>query len=259
MLARYIDDAKVDMIFKKISNRVATYEDAQEYSIAIGDILRDSFIDLDISNADVEDVCRVVSSAMRQNYDLSSMVCASVQDNINDIADISYNPVQPPINLNKIEGMQTVLRDAELMDDVKEEVSNALSTYTSSVVDDWIKANVDFQARNGYKPIIVREYEGMHYDPHRKPHWQDCPYCKSLEGTFDYGKEPKNIYKRHEKCKCIVSYYPDKESKGKITALQKGEKDINKILWNTGTGKKRESVARRNRQTSKNDALMRIG
>lgn len=235
----FAENKKIEQIFKRMRNGVASYEDAHLFAIEIGDILKGAFNNLDLTDADLEAVSNViVANAMTQNYNLSSMVCAVVQENLNDLAEVGLNPLQPEINTSKIAGLQTKLAESESTA-VQNEVATAMSTYTQSVVDDWVKLNADFQAKIGMQPIIVREYEGMHYDPHRKPHWQNCKYCQDRAGTFAYADVTNEVYKRHLDCKCIVTYYPNKKAKGRITALAKGEKDTQQVLWNTGTGKPR--------------------
>lgn len=246
----FAENKKIERVFKRMRNGVATYEDAHLFAIEIGDILKKSFNDLDITGANLEEISKIiVANAMTQNYNLSSMVCAVVQENLNDFAEVGLNPLQPSINISKINGLQTKLVESE-SSAVQNEIATAMATYTQSVVDDWVKINADFQARAGMHPIIVREYEGMHYDPHRKPHWQDCKYCQSRAGTYDYRTVTNEVFKRHLDCKCIVTYYPDKKSKGRITALAKGEKDTQQALWNTGKGNtRRRSIPKKEKYT----------
>lgn len=252
------ENKRIEEVFKRMRGGYATYEDAQTFAMTIGDILRDSFNELDIEGANVEELCEViVSNAMTQNYNLSSMVCSVVQESLNEAAEVGLNPIQPRLNISKIDGLQTILEEAEDIVGVQNEVATAMSTFTQSVVDDWVKSNADFQARAGLNPVIVRKYEGMHFDPHRTPHWRDCPYCKNLEGIYNYREEPRDVYKRHIDCRCIVSYYPDEKSKGRITALAKGQLDTEQVLWNTGmktSNSKKAIASRRRREYAREEA-----
>ena len=58
------------------------------------------------------------------------------------------------------------------------------------------------------------------------------------------------MFARHTGCSCTVMYYPNGSVKGKITALAKGEKDTDKVLWNTGEvfSNSRNAELRRRRQ-----------
>lgn len=33
-----------------------------------------------------------------------------------------------------------------------------------------------------------------------------CPWCQNLAGIYEYGTEPKDIFKRHDNCTCIVTF-----------------------------------------------------
>ena len=70
-------------------------------------------------------------------------------------------------------------------------------TFSQSVVDDTLKKNIDFQAKAGLKPKIVRKLVG-----------KACDWCRNLAGSYDYPKVPSDVYHRHERCRCTVEYDP---------------------------------------------------
>ena len=52
--------------------------------------------------------------------------------------------------------------------------------------------------------------DGKHFE---RKKLVDCQWCKSLSGTFDYQAvraSGSDVYKRHESCRCVVTYIPDK-------------------------------------------------
>ena len=66
-----------------------------------------------------------------------------------------------------------------------------------SAVTDTIKTNADFQSKSGLSPKIKRV-----------AHAGCCDACAALEGEWDYGKEPDDVYWRHGNCTCTVTYDP---------------------------------------------------
>lgn len=54
-----------------------------------------------------------------------------------------------------------------------------------------------FHAKAGLKPKITRVVVG-----------DCCDWCRALAGTYTYGDEPEDIYRRHRYCRCRVEYSP---------------------------------------------------
>ncbi|MDD6201372.1 MAG: hypothetical protein PUB13_00270 [Lachnospiraceae bacterium] len=58
------------------------------------------------------------------------------------------------------------------------------------------KIQQDFQ--NGFdKSSMIEELHGG-----------CCEWCRALAGTYSYPDVPKDVYRRHQRCRCIVEYYP---------------------------------------------------
>ena len=69
-----------------------------------------------------------------------------------------------------------------------------------SFLDDWTRENARLSASAGLRATITREEVS-----------KCCKWCHALAGTYEYGKEPKDIYRRHDNCKCAVIFKRDKE------------------------------------------------
>ena len=65
------------------------------------------------------------------------------------------------------------------------------------MVDDSIRLNVEAQGGAGLRPRVVRRAE---------PHC--CAWCSALDGSYDYPNVPQDVYRRHEHCRCDVTYDP---------------------------------------------------
>lgn len=235
------EDKRIESAFKKIRTSKATYEDAQTFAKAVGDIL--GGVLGQIENID-EKSAYVIEQMLNQNTKLVDVVCQIAQDNLNEAAGVGMNAVKPR-EAYKNERVTKATETIVLAGDEKRASVAKISAQTlaQGIVDDWVQTNADFQAEAGLKPIIVRKWSGR-WGTHDTKH---TDWCKSLEGVYEYGKEPKNVYVRHEGCQCTVSYYPNKLSQGRITALAKGELDNEQVLWNSGSDS-RQAVLRRRRK-----------
>lgn len=70
-----------------------------------------------------------------------------------------------------------------------------------SFLDDWTRENVRLSASAGLRATITRDEVS-----------KCCDWCHALAGTYEYGNEPKDIYRRHDNCKCAVIFKRDKEA-----------------------------------------------
>ena len=242
-------DKKIEGIYKKIRQGRATYVDASLFSKEIGTILADVFKTVDLNPANVAELTDyIIENAMTQNIALSNLVCESVQSTLNEAAGIGLNPVFPDANVSdgKIKGIRRLVEEAEDKHAIEVALNEPIITNVMQNVDDWVKTNADFQAEAGLDPIIVRTWSGS-YPSHDTKH---TDWCEDLAGTWTYGDQPEDVFKRHEGCRCTVEYFPNKKAKGQITALAKGEKDTEGVLYNTGkfTSTKRRAVLEQRRK-----------
>lgn len=247
----------VEAVFKRIRQGRATYKDASDFSEEIGKILAKVFKGIDLDGVDLNDLAyNIVGNAMKQNIALSDLTCESVQSILNESAGVGLKPVTPKKNPEKIKGIQDLVANAESEEAVRVALDEPVITNVMSNVDDWVRTNADFQGDAGMKPIIVRTWSGS-YPSHDTRH---TDWCKDLAGTWEYGDEPNDVYRRHNGCRCRVEYFPNKKAKGRITALSKGEKDTEKVLYNTGvfTSTKRRAVLEQRRKIYGREEARRI-
>lgn len=242
------ENKNIESIYKKVRNGSATYEEAHKFAGEIGNILAKVFDDtIDPNNLD-DTALYIVENMLTQNVRLTSAVCEGVQDNLNAAARVGLKPKEPNANAMRDRIKRTVqgVADVGATESAGAMLNANTKTLTLAVVDTWVRTNADFQAKAGLEPVIVRKWDGTE-GSHDTRHTDKCA---DWAGTYVYGEEPKEIYIRHRGCGCIVAYYPDKDAQGRITALAKGEKDTNGLLWNTGAefSQSRDAILRRRRK-----------
>lgn len=98
----------------------------------------------------------------------------------------------------RIEGIVDKVSDAEQFSTVEWVLGKGpITNFVQSTVDSKIKANLEFQGKAGLPAKVVRKSRGY-----------CCEWCNNLIGEYDYPDVPPDVYRRHDNCNCIVTYYP---------------------------------------------------
>ena len=80
----YQKDKRVTKLFEKVSNKTATYTDAAEYAIRVGDSLAKAYkSNLEISLMEYETALQLLNDPLNKNYDLITRYCENVQGILN--------------------------------------------------------------------------------------------------------------------------------------------------------------------------------
>lgn len=180
-----------------------TWKAAEEYAQRIGSALAEAF-GSELSSAVLPDgrmywniADRVVRTMLEEDHRLVSDVATQVQQALNEAAGIGLKAQTVPVNQDRIDGIMNKLCEALRYDDVAWVLGEPVVNFSQSVVDDTIQANVDFQGKAGLSPRVVRTVvDGC------------CKWCRDLAGTYAYPDVPKDVYRRHERCRCLVEYDP---------------------------------------------------
>jgi len=77
-------------------------------------------------------------------------------------------------------------------------ISNACCNSCQSFYDYYVEANVKFRSGLGMNEVIIRRQLG-----------HCCDWCAKLAGIYTPYNAPDDIYKRHENCRCLVTYKSD--------------------------------------------------
>lgn len=206
--AKAVGSTKLKKALKQLQNKKATYNDANDFAIEVGEILAD-VLENTITTEVLPDgrmyfniADRILNPAMQKNFDLVSGFSEDVQIELNKAAGINLKAQSPVLNQDRIDGIVNRVSSEADFEAIKWILQEPIVNFTQSVVDDAIKANVDFHARAGLQPTITRTVRG-----------KACDWCKNLAGTYLYHEAPENVYQRHDRCHCTVEYDP-KDSRG---------------------------------------------
>lgn len=215
------DDPRIDELMQRAFRRTATYKDSHEYGQLIGDALREAMNivtgdDLPPSGMDLEIADRLFGDHLRECDETMRAYCEAVQKGMNDKYGIGVKPISPPSRENTV---MAVVEKVALIDNYSPDAIDGIidfATWSLETADQYMKANSDFLTKAGARMLIMRTYEGPHWDPHRGKggSMQDCKFCKerATDGWEPYqGSADQDIYRRHRGCRCmVVTKFDDK-------------------------------------------------
>lgn len=221
----------------KLEAGTATHTEAYEYAGRVGEILTDTYQHT-ISSASLPDgklwyniANRVITPTMNHNYDIIAQYVTDVQTNLNKAAGLGIKAIQPDMNAaDKIQGIVNRVSSESSYDDIQWILQEPVKTFGRSVVDASISANVNFQGKAGLTPKIVRKATGS-----------CCKWCMALAGTYTYPDVPKDVYRRHDNCKCVVNYDP---GKGKVQNVHSGKEGKRRYIQDEYGGYTKTKEAR---------------
>lgn len=234
----YDQSKKVESALKLLEKGDATYADAQDYAIEVGEILANA---LGIITTDklpngkmyYNIAQKILEPTLTNNYTLISDYSKQVQSNLNQSANIGLKSIASELNQNRIHGIAWKVSQSDNFDDVKWLLNDPIIQFSQSVVDDTIQSNVSLHYRTGRSPVIKRKVMG-----------HACEWCMNLAGTYSYPDVPDNVYQRHRDCRCQVTYDP-KDGSRKV-------QDVWSKKWDNEGLKKSSNEYTNNQNLSKN-------
>lgn len=193
----------ISALYAKVRDGTATYMDANDFAVEVGEILSKVY-KRNISSDVLPDgkmyyniARRIINPTMKRNYELITSVTDQVQKALNDAAHIGVKPITPKLNQDRIDGIINRVSSADYFDDVAWILDEPPKNFSQSIVDDAIRANAEFHGKAGMSPKIVRKLAGG-----------CCDWCREIAGIYSYPDVPKDVYRRHQRCRCTVDYNP---------------------------------------------------
>lgn len=202
--------------FAALKGKKATYKTANEFAIEVGEILSKALGASLIADKLPDGKMyyniaqRLLSDVLERNYEIISGYTRDVQKKLNTDAKISLKVQVPELNQDRIAGIVNRLASEEKFEDVSWLFGEPIVNFSQSIIDDSIQKNAEFHYKSGLQPEIVR-----------KSFFHCCDWCQEVQGSYKYPRVPRNVYRRHQHCRCIVDYDP---KSGKV-------KDIWSKIW----------------------------
>jgi len=195
--------SRLKAISELIKNGNASYSDANEYAIEIGELLAKSFnrfltVDALPDGRMYYNIAeRILNETLSNNHYLVSSMAAEIQTELNKQAGMGIKGIQPTLKQDRIDGLINRISSEELFEEIQWILNEPIVIFSQSVVDDAIKENAEFHVKSGLYPTVTRTAVG-----------RACDWCKSIAGVYKYPNVPDDVYKRHSNCRCTVEYNP---------------------------------------------------
>lgn len=202
--------------FAALKGKKATYKTANEFAIEVGEILSKALGASLIADKLPDGKMyyniaqRLLSDVLGRNYEIISGYTRDVQKKLNTDAKISLKVQVPELNQDRIAGIVNRLASEEKFEDVSWLFGEPIVNFSQSIIDDSIQKNAEFHYNSGLQPEIVR-----------KSFFHCCDWCQEVQGSYKYPRVPRDVYRRHQHCRCTVDYDP---KSGKV-------KDIWSKIW----------------------------
>lgn len=236
----------VQQLLQILEEGQANYLNANAYAVEIGELLS-KVLNKNITAETLPDgkmyfniADRVLNTTLKNNHKLITDYSMEVQSQLNKNKKIGITVKKPPINQDRIDSLVNKLVSKDDFELVKFVLKEPIVNFSQSIVDNTIEVNVDFHAKVGMSPKILRTAVG-----------KACEWCRSLDGIHDYHSlKNEDVFHRHDNCRCTVNYFPGKGKKQDVWTKQE-----RKIANNVAQLKKQqiEDIKAHNRKSDSSE------
>lgn len=201
-------DRTIARISGKIRDGTATLEDGHMYAAHAGENMSKALL----ANLTAENLPdgtlyyniakRTVVPALETNYELTNEVAEQIQAIVDKKTKIGIKGVKADFPEERIQGLVDMMTaDGITLEDALKWLEEPIVNNSEAFFDDYVDENARFRSEVGLKSYLIRTAEA-----------KCCDWCAALEGTYEYGSEPPDIYRRHEYCRCSVTFKSEKKS-----------------------------------------------
>lgn len=201
-------DARIGAIRKKLNAQTATQADIADYSDRLGELLRDTLRETLTPEALPNEtlyynILRDTVGVMLKNaHRKVNEAAIEAQKAIDEAKGLHLNAEAAPYPQKRADDLfYKVGAPGTPYETAMKRLAEPVATLTQAFHDDHIRHNADKRFRAGMGPKIVRTAA-----------FNCCGWCSSLAGTYDYEDvrdTGNDVFRRHERCKCIVDYVCD--------------------------------------------------
>lgn len=195
-------DGRVKNVSKRIRDGTATLADAHKYAASLGEDLSEALV----KNLTAETLPngilyyniaeRTVVPALQNNYNLVNDAAAQIQALEDARNNIGLKSVKADFPKERIQGLIDKMTSNDItFEQILSWLGEPIVNNSEAFMDDFVDENAKFRESVGMKAKLIRKAEP-----------KCCDWCAALEGEYDYGDAPDDIYRRHEFCRCVVTY-----------------------------------------------------
>lgn len=187
-------DPQLRQIMKKIGKGKADFSDTAQLSERASNLLGEVF-GANIPDIPAEAREAICTALLKDRYDSMNETLAAVQETLDEPLGLHLTPQKAPFPSERVEQLAHSLIDPTVKPEtIRRRANQPVATVAKSFHDDYIKTNARFRNRLGLKPVIKRFGVGC------------CQWCAEVAGTYRFGEQPEDVFRRHDNCGCVIIY-----------------------------------------------------
>lgn len=195
-------DGKIQKFLKRIRDGTASMDEASLFARSLGDILAE-VLKKNITQDILPDgrmyyniANRTIKPMLEENFKLTNEAAKAVQALLDEETGIHLNAMSgtwPEERVNTLIG--AIGEEGIEWEEVERRMDEPVRNISQSFLDEFIRANAEFRYKAGMSAKIVRKLAGG-----------ACAWCKNLAGSYEYPDVPADVYRRHDNCRCTVTF-----------------------------------------------------
>lgn len=239
------NDDTLRELHELIESGNATYADAEQYALEVADALSQAF-----ANVLSDDVLpngkmyfniaeKVIGPLIQDDYDLIADAARKVQEALNKKAGLGIKAQVAELDEERVFAIIGRISHAESTAAVLYILDEPVKNLSLSFVTETLRKNVEFQGRAGMSPTVIRKSEG-----------KSCKWCRGLAGKYEYPDLPRDVWRRHQRCRCTVIYDPgdgkkvNVHTKARVSTQDEAQMEARKFLGLKANGTPLKSVSK---------------
>lgn len=207
-------------------------KDIHKYAEEVGRILSESYLEV-LTEGNLPNGMlyrniaeRILSQTLREAHGNIMDFAETVQSVLDEANNLGVNSVLPDFPEERVRGLiDKASNPLATIEEQRRWLGEPVINNTEAFADDFIAENARTRARMGLKTTITRVVApGC------------CEWCDRLGGVYEYGEEPKEVYERHEYCRCMVTFQSDRTSQNvwSKTVWESSPEEIERRIDSTG-------------------------
>lgn len=252
-------DKHLQSIIKRLESGNANLSDVDDFAQATGAVLKKVF-EKSISESpkaftDEQLIAEILGDIFGDNYELINSVAENIQKQLDKAAGIGIKPQRADFPSERIENLAKVTAQKDLTDKTSlSEFTASVENINGSIFTDYVKTNADFRSKAGLRVYVIRS-----------DHSKCCAWCSKLAGKYVYPDVPKDIWRRHKRCTCEITYVNEKAGtydQISYSDVQNGKeietrKQVTRLTPEQARAKEKEVLSRIDK--SKKSGIMKLG
>lgn len=252
-------DKHLQSIIKRLESGNANLSDVDDFAQATGAVLKKVF-EKSISESpkaftDEQLIAEILGDIFGDNYELVNSVAENIQKQLDKAAGIGIKPQRADFPSERIENLAKVTAQKDLTDKTSlSEFTASVENINGSIFTDYVKTNADFRSKAGLRVYVIRS-----------DHSKCCAWCSKLAGKYVYPDVPKDVWRRHKRCTCEITYVNEKAGtydQISYSDVQNGKeietrKQVTRLTPEQARAKEKEVLSRIDK--SKKSGIMKLG